>query len=389
MKFTKLAITLLCSAMLFCACTKSTDVVLKINGKEITRAQYYEDFNKIKDIQLKNAPKEVKKDDSYAVLSLKDRYTNDLIVRELLSQEFDKRKIQVTDEEIEAKKKQIISQIGSEEQFKNILKENNISDERLKSDMANEVKMDKLVDSITTKKITDNDVKKFYNQNKAQFSVPERVKFSQIFISYNENDIKRQITEADKEAQLSSANIDQKVKEQMEKQDKLAKEVQAKAAKNPANFAKLASEFSQDKNSAKNGGDMGYITKGSLDKDLENAAFSQKVGTVSPLIKTKDGYHIILVKDKAAKGVQPLSAVSADINAFLTRQTKFETFQKFLEGLKQNATIEYVDSSMNPENLKKELDKALAKQIEAQEKQNAPKKKPEDLNKIKKEDKAK
>ncbi len=389
MKFTKLAITLLCSAMLFCACTKSTDVVLKINGKEITRAQYYEDFNKIKDIQLKNAPKEVKKDDSYAVLSLKDRYTNDLIVRELLSQEFDKRKIQVTDEEIEAKKKQIISQIGSEEQFKNILKENNISDERLKSDMANEVKMDKLVDSITTKKITDNDVKKFYNQNKAQFSVPERVKFSQIFISYNENDIKRQITEADKEAQLSSANIDQKVKEQMEKQDKLAKEVQAKAAKNPANFAKLASEFSQDKNSAKNGGDMGYITKGSLDKDLENAAFSQKVGVVSPLIKTKDGYHIILVKDKAAKGVQPLSAVSADINAFLTRQTKFETFQKFLEGLKQNATIEYVDSSMNPENLKKELDKALAKQIEAQEKQNAPKKKPEDLNKIKKEDKAK
>ncbi len=374
MKFTKLAITLLCSAMLFCACTKSTDVVLKINGKEITRAQYYEDFNKIKDIQLKNAPKEVKKDDSYAVLSLKERYTNDLIIRELLSQEFEKRKIEATDAEIEAKKKQIIAQIGSEEQFKKILKENNISDERLKSDMANEVKMDKLVDLITTKKVTDNDVKKFYNQNKAQFSIPERVKFSQIFISYNENDIKRKITEADKEAQLSSANIDQKVKEQMAKQDKLAKEVQAKAAKNPSNFAKLASEYSQDKNSAKNGGDMGYITKGSLDKELENAAFSQKVGVVSPLIKTKDGYHIILVKDKAKEGVQPYSNVSADIKAFLTRQNKFQTFQKFIEGLKQNATIEYADNSINPENLKKELDKALAKQVEAQQKENAPNK---------------
>ncbi len=389
MKFTKLAITLLCSAMLFCACTKSTDVVLKINGKEITRAQYYEDFNKIKEIQLKNAPKEVKKDDSYAVLSLKDRYTNDLIIRELLSQEFDKRKIQVTDAEIEAKKKQIIAQIGSEEQFKNILKENNISDERLKSDMANEVKIDKLVDSITTNKITDADVKKFYNQNKEQFTLPERVKFSQIFISYNENDIKRKITEADKEAQLSSANIDEKVKEEMAKQDKLAKEVHAKAVKNPTGFAKLASEYSQDKNSAKNGGDMGYITKGTLDKELENAVFAQKVGVVSPLIKTNDGYHIVMVKDKAAKGVQPLSSVSADVKAFLTRQNKFQTFQKFIDGLKQNATIEYVDSSMNPENLKKEIDEALAKQIEQQQKENAPKKKPEGLNKIKKEEKAK
>ncbi len=375
MKFTKLAITLLCSAMLFCACAKDSDVVLKINNKEITRAQYYEDFNKIKDIQLKNAPKEIQKDDSYAVLSLKERYTNDLIIRELLSQEFTKRKIEATEDEIEAKKKQIIAQIGSEEQFKNILKQNNISDERLKSDMANEVKMDKLVDSIANTKVTDNDVKKFYNQNKIQFTTPERVKFSQIFISYNENDIKKQITEADKEAQLSSANIDEKVKEQMIKQDKLAKEVQAKAAKNPAGFAKLASEYSQDKNSAKNGGDMGYVIKGSLDKELENAVFSQKVGVVSPLIKTNDGYHIILVKDKAAKGVQPLSSVSADIKAFLTRQNKFQAFQKFIEGLKQNATIEYVDSSMNPENLKKELDKALAKQVEAQQKQNDSKKK--------------
>lgn len=370
MKFTKLAVTLLCSMMLFCACTKSNDVVLKINGKEITKAQYYEDFNKIKDVQFKNAPKEIKKDDSYAVLSLKERYTNDLIARELLSQEFEKRKISATDEEIEAKKKQIIAQIGSEEQFKKILKENNISDERLKSDMANEVKIDKLVDSITKTKVTDNDVKKFYNQNKFQFEQPERVKLSQILISCNENEIKKNITEADKEAKLSSANIDEKVKEEIAKQENLAKEVQAKAAKNPANFAALAKEYSQDKNSAQNGGDIGFVTKGALGKELADVAFSQKVGVVSPLIKTPQGYYIIIVKDKAAKGYQPLSTVSADIKTFLTRQNKFQAFQKFLEGLKQNATIEYMDDSINPKNIKKQLDEALAEQIKAQEQKN-------------------
>ena len=90
MKFTKLALMFLCSVILFCGCTKNNDVVLKINDKEITHGEFYSDFNKIKESQFKNTPKEAVKDDSYMVLALKERYINDVIVRELLKQEFDK-----------------------------------------------------------------------------------------------------------------------------------------------------------------------------------------------------------------------------------------------------------------------------------------------------------
>ncbi|MBQ8475591.1 SurA N-terminal domain-containing protein, partial [bacterium] len=121
MKFTKanlakMSAVVLCSTLLFCGCQKNSDIVIKVNDRGITRAQYYEDFNKIKNVQFKNSPKELKKETSYYVLSLKERYTNDVIMREILSQEFEKRNIQATEDEIAAKQKQIIAQIGSEEQ---------------------------------------------------------------------------------------------------------------------------------------------------------------------------------------------------------------------------------------------------------------------------------
>lgn len=382
MKFTKIACTLLCSVALFCGCAKNSDVVLKINDKEITRAEFYNDFNKIKNSQFKNAPKELQKDDSYMVLSLKERYLNDVITRELLSQEFVKRNIQATEEEVKNKKQQVINQIGSEEQFKKILKENNVSDERVNSDMANEVKLEKLVNSLASSKVTDAEIQKFYSQNKAQFNLPERVQASHILINVNPEDVKRQITDADKEAKLSTADIDTKVKEEVARKEKLAVELQQKAAKNPKDFAKLAKEFSDDKGSAAQGGDLGFVTRESVVKEFGDAAFKQKVGTVSPLVKSQFGYHIILVKDKAAKGTQPLSKVKNDLSAYLTQQKKVQAMQKLVEGLKDGAKIEFVDESLKPENLKKQIDEALPKQIEFEKKASGENKDKKELKKI-------
>ena len=104
MKFTKLALTLMCACVLLCGCHKNSDIVLKINDKNITRGEFYGDYNKIKNVQLKQAPKELQGDNAYPALIIKDKFTNDVIVRELLNQEFDKRKITASDEEIKAKK---------------------------------------------------------------------------------------------------------------------------------------------------------------------------------------------------------------------------------------------------------------------------------------------
>lgn len=383
MKFTKIACTLLCSVALFCGCAKNSDVVLKINDKEITRAEFYEDFNKIKNSQFKNAPKELQKDDSYLVLSLKERYLNDVITRELLAQEYEKRKIEASEEEVKNKKQQVIAQIGSEEQFKKILKENNVTEQRVNEDMASEVKLEKLINSLSVTKVSNAEIQKFYNENKAQFYTPESVQASHILINVNPEDIKREIVEADKKAQLSTADVEAKVKEEVAKKEKLAVELQQKAAKNPKSFAELAKQYSDDKGSGSQGGDLGFITRESVVKEFGDAAFKQKVGVVGPLVKSQFGYHIILVKDKAAEGTKPLAKVKNDLSAYLAQQKKIQAMQKLIEGLKDGAKIEFVDESLKPENLKKQIDEALPKQIEFEKKAAQEAQDKKELKKIK------
>ncbi len=385
MKFTKIALTLFCSVTIFCGCAKDSDVVLKINDKTITRAEFNEDYNRIKNAQLKNAPKEIQKSDSYAALAIKDRFVNDLIIRSLLEQEFEKRKIEASEQEIKDKKAQIVAQFGSEEQFNNILKENEITEQRLNSDMANEVKIAKLIDMLGAKEASNAEVEKYYKQNKAQFAVPEKVKVSHILFDTNPESIKRKITDADKEAKLSSANIDEKVKNEVARKEKLAQEVRQKLVKNPKNFASLAKQYSDDPGSAQKGGDLGFVTRFQVVKEFGDAAFSQKVGTISPIVKTQFGEHIILVVDKAAAGTQPFANVKNDLKRYLTEQKKIKTLQNLIDGLKQNAKIEYVDTSLSPDNIKKKLDEALAKQKDAEKKQGAPKSKLKALDETKKE----
>lgn len=379
MKFTKLAITFLCSTVLFCGCAKNSDIVLKINDTNITRAEFNQDFEKIRVSQLKNAPKEIQNKNSYASLAIKEKFVNDLIIRTLLEQEFEKRKIEVTDKEIEDKTKELIAQIGSEEEMKNMLKQNNISDERLKKDMASEVKLKKLAATLKIPSVSDSEVEKFYKERKELFTQPERVQASHILISLNANDIRREIVENDKEAKLSTAEIDAKVKEVIAKKEALAKEVQKKAAVNPKNFASLAEQYSEDPGSKSVGGDLGYFDKETMVPEFTKAAFTQKVGVVGPLVKTQFGYHIILVKDKSAALTKSLKDVKADLKVYLAQKKKNETIQKFVDGLKNQSKIEFVDASIDPANIKKEINEAFEKQLKQQAVKGVPKSKQKKL----------
>ena len=385
MKFTKLALTLLCTTVLFCGCAKDNSIALKINDKPISKTEFYDDYNKIKNIQLKNLPKEMKKENSYPSLMIKREFLNGLIARELLVQEFEKRKITASEEEIKAQKDNLIKQVGSLETFNNLLKENGISEEKLNSDMMNEVRIEKLYQSIKKENVSDKEVEKFYRENKAKFDLPQRVKASHILFKTGENEIRSAIVAADKDAKLSQEELDKKVKEEIVKVEKLVNEVRQKAVNNPKSFAQLAKEYSQDLVSAQQGGDLGYIVKEQVVPEFGEVAFKQKVGTISQPVKSQFGTHIIYVTDKVAAGVQPLSEVKADLKQYLTIQKKAQTMKQFVEGLKSKAKIEYVDQSLNPLSLERDIQEAITKQKELEQKASIPKSKLKILDKMKKE----
>ena len=367
MKFTKLAATLLCSVVLLCGCAKNSDVVLKVNDETVTRGEFYGDFEKLKKAQLKELANIPPEQTEFIVISLKERFLNDTIIRTLLKGEFEKRKIEATEEEIKAKQDEIVKKLGSEDDLKKVLKENGISKERLHSDLANEVKIDKLANQISPVNITDNDVAAFYNQNKDQFKVNESAHVYHILINTNPEEIKREIVDKDKKGELSEEQIAKKVKEEHQKNEALVNEIFEKATKNPKDFEKLAKEYSQDPGSKDKGGDLGYAQRTDLVKEFADVAFTQKIGSIAKA-KSPFGEHIIYVTDRKPAGVQPLADVKDNLKAYLTQEIKANNLRKLVAELQKNAKIEYIEEDLKPESFKKQMEEAQKKLIEAQQK---------------------
>lgn len=137
-------------------------------------------------------------------------------------------------------------------------------------DMTKEVIISEVVNQIATEKLTDAEIKKYYDKNKADF---REVHASHIL-----------------------------VKEEAE-----ANEIKKKLDKG-ADFAALAKEKSIDPGSAQRGGDLGFFTKDRMVKQFADAAFSLKVNEISKPVHTPFGYHIIkVVEVKDAKNFEELA----------------------------------------------------------------------------------
>ncbi len=114
-----------------------------------------------------------------------------------------------------------------------------------------------------------------------------------------------------------------------------AKEIAAKA-KAGADFAKLAKENSKD--SAEDGGDLGYFTKDQMVPEFADAAFKLDKGQVSDPVKTQFGWHVIKVEDKRQKPVPSYEQVSDQIDQFLIRKSQSDLVTK----LRADAKVEKV-----------------------------------------------
>lgn len=358
MKGKKLLATVALSAVLFTGCgIKSAQTIIKVNGENITQGQFDESFNKSTQggmmAQLGINVKDGK--NSFLYYLIKDKVVNELIVKELLNQEVEKRGIKVSGEDIDNAVKEIVDKVGSKEQLNQILKQNDITTSQFKKDLAEEVKMKKLAQELTDSKVSDADAKKYYNENVNQFKYPEKVKASHILISVNPQEIEEIITSDKENAGASQEEIKKKVAAEIANRKAKAEKLLGEIKKDQSQFEKLAKENSDDTTTAVKGGDLGFFAAQDMVPEFSKAAFSMKPNTVSNLVETQFGYHIIKVTDRMAAGQQPFEKVKNDIKGFLETQKQLEAIDKLVESLKKNATIEYVNSEYDPQNIQKSL----------------------------------
>lgn len=365
MKTLKALSTIILSATLLCACV-STDknAIITINSEPITQTQYKKEFDNIArnpmlanmGVDLKNNP------ESPLYLMLKDRVVNELIIKNLLDQDIKKRKIKVSSEEINKELRTIIDQIGSKDKFNEILRQNGISSSQFKNDIETELKIKKLIDEVKKVNISDKEAEKFYKANINTFKHPQRVKASHILIAANKDEIRALIMSDNSNKNLTQAQIDEKVKEDLAKKYDRAKKLLNEVKYAPTKFAQVARENSDDPGSAAKGGDLGYFTKEQMVEDFSKAAFETKPSTVSDIVVTPFGYHIIMVTDRQEAGTESFEKVKADIKLFLEQQEKINVLQSHIENLRNNADIVFVDATYNPTNIQKQIKENVQKQ---------------------------
>jgi len=188
-------------------------------------------------------------------------------------------------------------------------------------------------------KISDADLKKFYDQNLDKFKTGEQIRASHILV----------------------------------KSEKEAKDILAQI-KAGAKFEDLAKKSSVDSSAAK-GGDLGWFGKGTMVPAFEKAVLSLKEGQISDVVKSDFGYHIIKLTGKRAAGVRPFDEVKDQIKGALMPSKQQEIFQKIKEELKKSAKISVKEDVLNGMSAKKDENKAAEQKPAESPKPAAPEKK--------------
>ncbi|MBO6273668.1 peptidylprolyl isomerase [bacterium] len=356
----KVLLTLMASALIFSGCGFKKDVVIKVNNKDITKGQYEQAYqNAAKNSQLAQMGIEIpESEDNLMYLMVKDRVVNELIVKELINQELEKRNISVTKEDTEKERQKMIDRVGSKEKFNEILKQNGVSNSQFEKDLAQEIKMQKLINVIHPVSISDSQTKDFYNKNLNKFKYPDKVRASHILISANPVEIKAQLRE--KNSSMNDIEINAKVQEIMNERYKKAQTIEKQIKHTPEKFEAIARDESDDTMTAKNGGDIGFFSQKEMVKPFADVAFKQKPNTISEVVQTPYGFHIIKVTDRKAAGQQPYEKVKEQIRQFMGAQEQIKALEMFLTNLKSHAVIQYVDPSFDPIQIETKMKKLAA-----------------------------
>ncbi|HSQ80650.1 MAG TPA: SurA N-terminal domain-containing protein [Casimicrobiaceae bacterium] len=209
--------------------------------------------------------------------------------------------------------------------------------------------------------VTDAEVKAYYDKNPSAFQTPEVAKIEYLTLSQDslaaqmkidpatvrqayEANAKQYSTAEERQAShiLIAVKPDATPAEKAEAKAK-ATALLAKVRANPADFAALAKENSQDPGSAQQGGELGSFARGSMVKPFEDAVFAAKVGDIVGPIETNFGYHIIKVTGITPARVQSFDEVKGRIEADLRREKATQKFASSAEQF-QNLVYEQADS---------------------------------------------
>jgi peptidyl-prolyl cis-trans isomerase SurA len=333
---------------LWAADTVVEEIIARVNNEIITRTEYVRSRDQVKqDVQQQDAA------NAERIFTEKQRdVLRDLIDQQLLLQKgkdlgitgdtelikrLDEMRKQMNLESMEDLEKAAEAQGASYEDFKQNLRNQIVTQRVIGQEVGQHLSLGK------------DEVKKFYDEHRAEMEQPEQVRLSEILIvpkmpakpAPSADTKPEPPSEADTEAALAAAQA--KAQDLLDQIHKGAK------------FADLAKKYSEGP-SAKDGGDLSYFKRGTLSKELEDKVFAMKAGGVTDVIRTKQGYVILQATEHQTAGIPPLKEVEPRIQDALYMEKLQPALRAYLTTLREEAFIDikngYIDSGASAKQTK-------------------------------------
>ena len=273
----------------------SADVVARVNGKDITTSQ----LEKQVQSRLNGSDQPQSSEEQQ---DLKLQVLNQLIIDQILLEMASAAGLSATDAEVDVKFNESKSQY-TEEKFQDLLKEQKVTVDDLRSELRKSITIEKLVNKEITSKIsvTDAEIKNFYDKNKQSFNLPESYHIAHILVT----------PVADPDLHNGKNDDAKSPEEAKAKAARLLKEVQG-----GMDFGTVAKEYSEDPSSGPAGGDLAFQPLQAIenvDPKLAQAVQKMRTGETFPqVIETRLGFHILKLLEKDAGGGRSTSYSLAD-----------------------------------------------------------------------------
>ncbi|MBV9408068.1 MAG: peptidylprolyl isomerase, partial [Candidatus Eremiobacteraeota bacterium] len=278
----------LCASLAACANSSGGGGnIASVNGQAITRA----DFDK----KLESSP-------------AARQALNQMVQQDLIDQYARDKKVDVSEAEIDKKEAETKARFPAG-QFEQILKQQGLTESDVQNILKQQLVLEKAV--APQVKVSDADVKAYFDKNHALFDKPEQVKARHILVADA------------KTAQTVLAKL--------------------KADPSDASWLALAKQYSTDPSTKDKGGDLGYFGRGQMVPAFQDAAFGAKVGQIVGPVKSPFGYHVIQVEDKKPATKATFANTKDQIKQQLTQQQEAQQVPLFLQQLRSNAKIDVSD----------------------------------------------
>ncbi len=309
-----------------CHKTQPPNVAATVNGRPIT----YSEVDRIYQAQFSTSG-ERPNDDLMTIQKLEVLRT--LIENEIMLQRAEKLGLMATDSEVDAKFNEIKAPYTQEE-FQKQLAARKMTAADLKAHMRRELSVQKLLNREIASKIaiTDKEISDFFNANKGSFNRAEpTIHLAQILVT------------AGPDSNVRNLRND---KAQNDEQAKKKIEMLETRIRQGDDFAMLAENFSEDPDTAPNGGDLGFLPVSAFDKsspEVRKLVLGMQAGQVSPIIPGPGSYRILRMISREPAGQR-------DLNDPRVQQTIRDGLRGRKEQLLRNAYYEQARNEAQVQN---------------------------------------